>query len=367
MLNPRVLIVTNSSDYRDSLLWIKLLRKNESIDFVGPAPKDLATSTTWTAEFENRTHLLRSRSPASHSSMWLSGLPALLSDRTYDLVHFVFEPWSLIPSFLGNRITYVIHGAENVIVDAPRTLRLRRVGIRRVLNNAGGVAAWGQTSMNEFLAIRNAIPVPTLVFPSSPPVRPLEDSIPRRIENQRLRIGAYGRLIPEKGFHTLLDAIQMPGLEKAEVRIMGDGRDRQRLKNHKTVSEGRAQILSHGDSTAVAKLLAWSDVVVIPSESTHSWKEQWGRTAVESMLADKPTIVANSGELPYIQPDLSLQFMPGDAFSLSRILKSFLEDGDELLAASASSILNSRRFHLDVLAEQVETFWNQIHTNKTSN
>ena len=107
-------------------------------------------------------------------------------------------------------------------------------------------------------------------------------TIPSKSPSIPLKIGAYGRFAPQKGFDLLLSAFaSLPG-EKFQLYLGGYGQDEQLIKD-------LAQDLPHvkllGAIGDVPAFLADCDVAVIPSR----W-EPWGLVCLEAKAAGKPIV-----------------------------------------------------------------------------
>ena len=352
----RVLVVSNSSNERDSHLWRELLRRHSNLVFVGFQGKARLMDHLWQEEFPKRAYVLPGIRPGSHSSLWMHGLRRFTADCRPSLVHYVFEPWSLIPQVLASRTPFTVHCAENVVSSAPKVLRLRRLGMGRVLSRASGLVTWGETSLRELLPISQNRSIESFVCPSSPPLfKGLLPFAPRD-RGSGLKVAVVARLVPEKGADLLLDAAWNLRQTGIEVRIMGSGPERGNLAEHPAVRSGIGRLDGAGTESDVDALIRWSDVMVVPSRVTASWTEQWGRSAVESMLAGRPTVVSSSGELPYIQNEAWLRFDVDDVRALTEVL-SKLQEPKLLESARKASIRQSRRFHIGHLADGVQDFW----------
>ncbi len=136
-----------------------------------------------------------------------------------------------------------------------------------------------------------------------------------------LVVGFLGRLVPEKGLLDLVEAVA--GLPpQVRLRLVGDGAQRPAL-------ERRAAQLGLGDrlelrpavsSTAVPEALRGLDVLVLPSRTTPSWKEQFGRVLIEAMSCGVPVVGSSSGEIPNVIGDAGLVFPEGDVGALRATL-----------------------------------------------
>ncbi len=120
-------------------------------------------------------------------------------------------------------------------------------------------------------------------------------------EGARFVIGFVGRLIRAKGLHVLLEALAgVPG--EWELRVVGTGEERQpaeALALRLGIAE-RVVFLGHQPSTAMPDIVRGFDLLVGPSLTAPTWKEQFGRMLVEAMSCGVPVIGSDSGEIPNV-------------------------------------------------------------------
>jgi glycosyltransferase involved in cell wall biosynthesis len=149
-------------------------------------------------------------------------------------------------------------------------------------------------------------------------------------------IGFAGRLIPSKGLHDLLAAVrrlQAP----VELLLIGNGELRDELEgseipgSHVSVLDG----LSHEQMADGYRRL---DVLALPSHTTPTWKEQFGRVIIEALWCGVPVVGSDSGEIPWLigLTGGGLVFEEGDVEGLAAALAK-LRDEPELRAALARS------------------------------
>jgi glycogen(starch) synthase len=148
-----------------------------------------------------------------------------------------------------------------------------------------------------------------------------------------------GRLVYEKGFHLVLDA--MPGLvkrNKVRFLIAGSGTAEAELK----AQAEKLGLMEHGSFVGwigdemLHSLYRVADVCVVPSIY-----EPFGLVALEAMASGCPCVVADTGGLREVVPAggrVGLRFRARNARSLSRMLGRLLADDElrERLAAEAS-------------------------------
>ncbi len=133
-------------------------------------------------------------------------------------------------------------------------------------------------------------------------------------------VGIVARLEPEKGHPTLLDAwpLVLRRVPSARLLVVGEGSRRPALEEQAAALgiADRVGISTEVSSTDVPKVLRGFDVLVLPSRSTPSWVEQFGRVLVEAMACGVPVIGSSSGEIPNVIGDAGLVFPEGDVKAL---------------------------------------------------
>jgi glycosyltransferase involved in cell wall biosynthesis len=172
-------------------------------------------------------------------------------------------------------------------------------------------------------------------------------------------IGFVGRLVPEKGVLDAISAVRHVRIEHSPVLLIwGAGP----LSAQLTSANGEGYVYMGSLELAdVPAALQSCDIVVMPSKATPSWKEQFGRVAVEAMLSGRPVIAYRSGALPAVLDDGALFVNEGDVQGLTSTLTRLLDKEEErsMLAARGREIALSR-FHPDRVARRIIDFWNTV-------
>jgi glycosyltransferase involved in cell wall biosynthesis len=121
-----------------------------------------------------------------------------------------------------------------------------------------------------------------------------------------------GRLGPEKGLATLLDAWRLWGEDAPLLRIVGDGPMRRDLES----AGGRSRVLFHGALSPgnARQLIADSRLLILPSETF----EGFPMVLCEAFAFGTPVLVSNLGPLPSIvrNGECGETFDAGSAMSL---------------------------------------------------
>lgn len=162
-----------------------------------------------------------------------------------------------------------------------------------------------------------------------------------------------GRLSPEKGVDTLVEAVSSTS---AEVRldVAGDGPSRAALEElaHR-VAPGRVDFHGRLDKEAVAGLVARSRAMVVPSR----WYENQPMTILEAFAASTPVVATALGGMPELVHDgVEGRVVPAnDAAALAGALDDLAADpgGARAMGARARARFDAEftgEVHLDGLA-----------------
>lgn len=134
-------------------------------------------------------------------------------------------------------------------------------------------------------------------------------------------VGFVGRFVAEKGIDYLLDAMARLD-ERFGIVMIGDGP--QRLALERRVAQlglgKRARILSPQDSETLATSYRAMDLLVLPSISTSTWKEQYGRVLMEARACGTRIAGSNSGAIPFVVGDPEMVFPEGDVSAIVRTI-----------------------------------------------
>ena len=243
-----------------------------------------------------------------------------LSGYQPQIIHAEEEPDSLAAlqvavarRLFAPRARLILNTWQNV--DRPRRAEVRWV-TRQTLRAADGVMcanAEAQSILRRhgyhgYTEVLPAIGVDTETF------RPCPD----RPARQSFVAGYIGRLAPEKGIGTLLEALARLDPE-FELRLVGGGPDSPALQAHCRVLglADRVQFVPPMPPAKVAAYLCQLDALVLPSLTTQVWKEQFGRVLTEAMACGVPVVGSNSGAIPEVIGQAGLIFPEGDAAALA--------------------------------------------------
>ncbi|MBD2305549.1 glycosyltransferase family 4 protein [Chroococcidiopsis sp. FACHB-1243] len=254
----------------------------------------------------------------------------VLNDFQPDIVQVEEEVFSMCAFELAiwTRITgkqLVVFGWENMDRNLPRFRRWVR---QFVLNSASAIIAgnhegadllrhWGYTRK---IAIMPQMGVDTNLF--APQLS--------QGDRQEFHIGFLGRYVAGKGIDILFTAVSQLRQRGFNCRVIlcGSG-------------TSEADLRQEAEKQQIADLVIWEkavrheaapiaiaqfDVLVLPSRTTPTWKEQFGHVLIEAMAMGVPVIGSTSGEIPHAIGRSDLIFSEEDAHQLAVILERLICD-----------------------------------------
>jgi glycosyltransferase involved in cell wall biosynthesis len=145
-----------------------------------------------------------------------------------------------------------------------------------------------------------------------------------------VRIGYAGGLLPEKGIDLLLQACaQLTG--EWQLRLAGAGQAEPALRQLASTLgiAHRIDWVGRLSSEEMPDFYQTLDLFVLPSRTTRTWKEQFGRVLVEAMACGVPVIGSDSGEIPHVVGEAGLIFAEEDVAALQAHLQRLIDYPDE--------------------------------------
>lgn len=241
--------------------------------------------------------------------------------QKWDVIDIHEEPFALataevllLCALRRNGAPVVLYTAQNIEKRYPLPFRWFE---RTALRTARGISACNTDAARISM---------TKGFPGRARVIPLgidsDEFTPgdRKVDATAPVAGFLGRLVPEKGLETLLQAVAgAPGLR---LRIAGAGPMADALPA-RVAGLGiadRVEVLGPVAPEKVPEFYRTIDVLAVPSQATASWTEQFGRVAVEAMAAGVPVVASDAGALVEVVERAGLIVPQGDAAALGAAL-----------------------------------------------
>ncbi len=221
--------------------------------------------------------------------------PRRLIGEVEPLAAFVEEEPTSAPGFQWGRalhragVPFGLQADENLKRPWPPPARLFR---RWALAHAAFVAARSPTAATLLGSVRPDVRAP--LIPHHVPAWAAPAAPPRHA----FTIGYAGRLVATKGLDVLIDAAA--GLDGVRVRLVGAGPLREQLEAQAARLGVALEVDDGVRHEQMAAAYASFDVLVLPSRTTRTWAEQFGRVLVEALWCGVPVIGSDSGEIPWV-------------------------------------------------------------------
>lgn len=336
-------------------------------------PESFAVLTTphpGAAEFDAAQpfHIERTKEPVLLPNPWLvRRIDQMARDINADFV--VLDPalpLGAVGRFLSLPYSVVLHGAE---ITVPGRLPVSRQVLGHVLRGARHViAAGGYPAREGEHAAGRSLPV-TVVPPGVDTDRFVVLSSDERaaaraefgLDNDAEIVLGVSRLVPRKGFDTVIRAVAMLAVHRPRLRLVvaSTGRDEPRLRALARTTGAPVTFLGRVAHDALPRLYGCSDVFAMMCRNRWGGLEQegFGIVFVEAAACGVPQLAGDSGGAAEAVLDGETGFVladPNDAAALAARMEQLLDD-DALRSRFA---LASRRraesdFGYDVLSTRL--------------
>jgi glycosyltransferase involved in cell wall biosynthesis len=294
---------------------------------------------------------------------WYPGLGALLREISPDVLHLWEEPWGMVAlqaCILRNRYApqaaLVLETEQNILHKLPfpfectRRFTLRQTDwlIARSREAAGvstAVGYRGGSTLVEYCVDKSFF-------------HPQDLSIGGRNASvnvspaRSLKVGYVGRLIKEKGLFTVLEALKVCTPE-VTLTLVGDGCARKELADQVDSSglQQRVKFMKPQSPEKVASFMHSCDVLLLMSETTATWKEQFGRVIIEAQACGTPVIGSSSGAIPSVIGEGGWIVPEGDPDALAILLDRLATNPQLIADAKIAALRNIKRFDREKVAQ----------------
>jgi glycosyltransferase involved in cell wall biosynthesis len=310
------------------------------------------------------------RSPAL---MALRGVGAVVRASRPDVVHVEAEPWQALAVQAvvlarSRGLPVVVHFAENGPgLQHGLRGRVRAAVTRGVLSQVSCAVGWSEQSaaIARSLGPRGlrvaTVPgtgVPDELLRYEPAASDRERWFGR--PPGRPAVAFAGRLEPEKGVLDVLTVCdRVHETTPISVAVAGTGSLAGRVEQW---AARRPWASFHGmvARPEVAAIYATADVVMVPSRTTRTWTEQFGKTALEAMAVGTPVVAYDSGALAALLGPSGVVVPEGDVEALARGVVQVLADPAWRQDLGRAGRVRAAAYAESELARSMVALWQQV-------
>jgi len=187
---------------------------------------------------------------------------------------------------------------------------------------------------------------------------------PRGFPTGDPRIVFVGRLGWHKGVDVLIRALaelRRDGIG-ARLVVVGAGPEEEHLRAlARDLGIGEAlQWLGWVPHDEVPRVLADSDLLVLPSRRVPGWQEQFGHVLIEAMAAGLPVVGSSCGAIPDVIGRSEYIFPQGDAQALAKVLRRLLTAPQAYEEAARYSVQRVEAFSNENVARAMLRVWEGV-------
>ncbi|RBY96263.1 hypothetical protein DQ237_10410 [Blastococcus sp. TF02-8] len=165
-------------------------------------------------------------------------------------------------------------------------------------------------------------------------------------EDPEIRLGLIGRLVPEKGVRDAIRVLaDLVTWRPSRLIIVGDGPE---------VGAARALAEELGVAEAVefhpwqpldslARLYRGLHVVLVPSRTTETWVEQFGRIIIEAQASGAVVAGYASGAIPGVGGEAAVLVSEGDVVELTHAIRRILQDQEAYASRRDTGLAQASR------------------------
>ena len=303
---------------------------------------------------------------SNHLYFYREKVRKLLRDDPPDIVFAQEEPWSFstqqVVLLRDRRSRFLFCTAQNKIKRYPFPFNIFRRNALRASDAAVAVCEEAKDVLE-----RQGFDKPIHVLPLGVDTASFVPSAERR-ENGRRKfgldgfvVGYVGRLTAAKGIFDLLGALARVGPD-FRLLVIGDGPDKESFLRcaEQLGLAGRVTLTGVVPHSDVPGVLPAMDAMVLPSHTTRTWKEQFGRVLIEAMACGVPVVGSDSGEIPQTIGEAGLVFPEKDQAALADALARLHASRELRDSLAKKGAARARTFSWGAVARQLGGIFRQV-------
>lgn len=184
-----------------------------------------------------------------------------------------------------------------------------------------------------------------------------------------INIGFLGRIVPEKGIDLLIEAASQLKQQNLSFKVIicGTGPTKPLLQQQ-AEQQGVSDSIVWRDAVPhdqVPQEIEKFDILVLPSRTVNTWKEQFGHVLIEAMAIGIPTVGSTCGEIPNVINHPDLTFTEENTEELATILSRLIRE-EGFRKAMGQYCLNRvhQNYTHECIAQRSVALWETVRSDK---
>ncbi len=181
-----------------------------------------------------------------------------------------------------------------------------------------------------------------------------------------ITIGFVGRMVVAKGIFVLARALGALPARNWRAILVGDGPERERLKQccQECGILDRVQFVGAVSYRELASYYRQMDVLVLPTLTTRTFREQFGRVLIEAMASRVCLIGSTSGSIPEVIGEAGLIVPEGDHLALAGALELVMSNEELRLSLAQAGRKRVEQYYTwDRVADQMYELYREAIKN----
>jgi glycosyltransferase involved in cell wall biosynthesis len=332
----RILIVGHSLVVDSNRgLFTELAKRGHVVDIVAPS--------TWSSSLQNHfgfqynikfdenfedIYTINSYFTGNASIFFFKflSLYKVLTSKRYDFIFIWQESWSLVLfQFVLLKFFSVNHSTKTFITAAQNIKKYKLKWLQlleRFTTKFVHTILYCSEEVKE-VVLWKKLSARSLYFPLSYDASLFNKK--KVYSNGTVVIGYIGRLSPEKGLDTLIEAFKKLRADGVDVRlrIAGAGPLVSMFENE--VGIDYLGVVPHNEAHLFYQDI---DIFVLPSKTTMSWKEQFGRVLIEAAASGNLVLGSSSGSIPEVMKKIESPYIFQEDSSTDLLRNLYIAIGD---------------------------------------
>jgi glycosyltransferase involved in cell wall biosynthesis len=241
--------------------------------------------------------------------MWYGGLRQAMAG-SWDVVHCWEEPYVFAGAQIARASSpdaaLVVATFQNISKTYPWPLSVFE---RQTMARADGWIAFSESVERTLEGRAGYGPAAAVIPPGVDVARFRPDAASRDEMRRRLGwpstagvVGFTGRFVPQKGVRILCDALRCARADWKAL-FVGGGPLEDDVRRFAAEHPGRVHVETGVSHSEMPRWINAMTVLCAPSQTTATWREQFGRMLIEAMASGVAVLGSDSGEIPHVVGD----------------------------------------------------------------